>query len=1041
MRCKDIRFAKEISFNVEVPDMEGKLQEETLYEYQVTYDDFFVLVGDDFYRFEIIREEESVLENLNFYKDKSLLRLDKVSGKRAVFTLLAFSQSEIFTEEEALHIVIDQALEPDLRRNNIDSKNAIKEIKKQVLVDGKYCFSYGRGIDSESIELLGQRWSFVLAKTPQNYLHIIEMRPRNNKTVVENSVVLLQGNIVITDELSNRDVITRRVQEQYNNLLRDNAEFIKLWDIYDELEMESIRQEASEMGYLQYKSYKYLAGNLIFDLLGYADEKFVVNNMYYVAISKQMFNAQNPLDYNERAAVVIGTEVDKTCINTPTFVIKEEMDTARIIPESGYLLPSLSGSIIQRKRRMIARSKISSEKCEMSGLKNIIQAGSLVGVQGRHRNPVSSDLEKKILGSKGYHFTEKQKQAIDIAINTPDIAVIQGPPGTGKTTVIRSIVERIDELENSKAKILIASTQHDAVDNAVENISYGGVPVNRVSIRRRKEQDTLPIYQWIDDMVDSCEKWLLSNENDNQRSAVRDIFGRIVHIKETASWEERLEELLKVQEQMSTFVMNTELLFALNKLISSIKSKVSTKDNVATDDELICLLREQRTSKVAYLDDGVAQLKQLESYLLCENDKFEYDIPAYWKKLKRNVSDTPELDEYLAMFQEDIKQLEKLAGVDSLRVDDKLLEMDMSKVLLGIQTELLALGESKKQSLTNVIWEFTQELTNSYNVAKMIEAYSKINAATCQQSANPFISSAMKGFEDSYAYVIIDEAARSNPLDLLIPMSMGKKVILVGDHKQLPHMVEKDVVEAVIKKTNKMDANSVLEESLFMRLFNLILKEDERTGITRTAMLTEQYRMHEDICGIVNLFYDGKLETKCSREEKEHNLEMYNNKALVWLDMPISDDNPIENKGISKSRDCEVERIKEELAKILAKSKYKIGIITFYSEQAGLIRKMVQKEFPGEIHRIEVGTVDAFQGKEFDVVILSTVRSNTYEDIRQRVGFLNNNNRLCVAFSRAKRLLITIGDSATVAKNGDEVYIEALAELLTACKNGGGYYE
>ena len=57
-----------------------------------------------------------------------------------------------------------------------------------------------------------------------------------------------------------------------------------------------------------------------------------------------------------------------------------------------------------------------------------------------------------------------------------------------------------------------------------------------------------------------------------------------------------------------------------------------------------------------------------------------------------------------------------------------------------------------------------------------------------------------------------------------------------------------------------------------------------------------------------------------------------------------------------------------------------------------------------------------FMGKEFDVVILSAVRSNTETEMNKRVGFLNNNNRLCVAFSRAKRLLITVGDSKTVAK-------------------------
>ena len=103
---------------------------------------------------------------------------------------------------------------------------------------------------------------------------------------------------------------------------------------------------------------------------------------------------------------------------------------------------------------------------------------------------------------------------------------------------------------------------------------------------------------------------------------------------------------------------------------------------------------------------------------------------------------------------------------------------------------------------------------------------------------------------------------------------------------------------------------------------------------------------------------------------------------------------------------------------------------------------MVDNEFPGDTDRISVGTVDAFQGKEFDIVILSTVRSNSEEDLKKRVGFLNNNNRLCVAFSRAKRLLITIGDSKTVAHNGTDVIIGPLNELLMRSKREDiGYYE
>ena len=103
---------------------------------------------------------------------------------------------------------------------------------------------------------------------------------------------------------------------------------------------------------------------------------------------------------------------------------------------------------------------------------------------------------------------------------------------------------------------------------------------------------------------------------------------------------------------------------------------------------------------------------------------------------------------------------------------------------------------------------------------------------------------------------------------------------------------------------------------------------------------------------------------------------------------------------------------------------------------------MIDDEFPSDTHRISVGTVDAFQGKEFDVVILSAVRSNQETEMNKRVGFLNNNNRLCVAFSRAKRLLITVGDSKTVANDGNNTIIAPLDELLKRSKREDiGYYE
>jgi superfamily I DNA and/or RNA helicase len=89
-----------------------------------------------------------------------------------------------------------------------------------------------------------------------------------------------------------------------------------------------------------------------------------------------------------------------------------------------------------------------------------------------------------------------------------------------------------------------------------------------------------------------------------------------------------------------------------------------------------------------------------------------------------------------------------------------------------------------------------------------------------------------------------------------------------------------------------------------------------------------------------------------------------------------------------------------------------------------------------------VGTVDSFQGREFDVVLLSTVRSNVDRvNLKRRVGFLSVRNRLCVALSRAKRLMVTVGDADTVAGTVEGQAVPELFQLLTLCRSQEGYYD
>jgi len=1053
MNSKDIRFAtQEYAFNVRCKDSSIELKVNTIYEYQIVADALLIGNKSCFVPVDVLNVKSEVFLELNKYAGKSLLRLDRANPETEtyVFDLLCFYQHTHF--EQPYQIVLDAAIYPELRRRNLDSKSAVKFLTNELVFDGKYWFAYGNDRRNNEQRLYGKSVSVAVRPSPQGYLHVLDIREHRNR--LDNLITLMSGTIEIKDDTEALQRVTEEFLDRYQQATRDNAELINLWKIYDELDQEAVKADAADMGFLKYKSYHRSKGNLVFNVDGgYVLSEFLRSDMQYAVLSPECFNQEQPLEYSPKAAIVIGSEFDKKCVNTTEFIISEEyIDSFKKLPDRGYIVPSINGSIIQSKRRKAARNRILNGENPLPGLNLLIQSGDIVGVIGKERPAVTDHLHKYIFGSdKTKDFNDRQKEAIRIAVNTPDIAVIQGPPGTGKTQVIKAIIERINELENGEARILVTSTQHDAVDNAIKGVSYGGVPVNRVFNRERAATEDAPVFGWIDEMIGSCTAWLSRNRT---QSTTQDIFTCMAALKD-ADGDVVRNKLKELYHLLQKDGYSAEVLAMLNDTIVELID-VSEPTFYADGDTLFLeLIERQRITRDTFLADGSKQLGNLERYLKFDCDDVDFEIPGYWKQLKQATSETDELDELLAHLKADLGVLKNMcAGAEEGSSTAEDLDKVLAPVIAAINSELAMRTDelNDSQKLYNQVWLFKRELSNIQNVKQLISAYSQVNAATCQQSANKYISPAMKGFDEKYDYVIIDEAARSNPLDLLIPMSMGKKVILVGDHKQLPHMVERDIVESVIAKTKDSTAGQVLEESLFMRLFNNVHEADEKAKldpnkpvhISRTCTLNEQFRMHSQICELITVFYqDEHLKTACADVDKLHNLNLYNNKSLVWLDVLPNEKHPAESKGVSKSRPCEVEIARKELSKILmANSEFDVGIITFYSKQAELLKRMVEDEFPSDAYRISVGTVDAFQGKEFDIVILSAVRSNIETDMRKRVGFLNNNNRLCVAFSRAKRLLITIGDSKTVANDGKITIINPLNELLQRSKQEDvGYYE
>ena len=260
----------------------------------------------------------------------------------------------------------------------------------------------------------------------------------------------------------------------------------------------------------------------------------------------------------------------------------------------------------------------------------------------------------------------------------------------------------------------------------------------------------------------------------------------------------------------------------------------------------------------------------------------------------------------------------------------------------------------------------------------------------------------LKDFE--FDTTIIDEATQATIPSVLIPICKAKKFILAGDHKQLPPTV-------LSEKAKK------LSETLFEKL---IQKYPQKS-----VLLNIQYRMNELLMEFPNKeFYEGKLKTHESVKNitlKDLKIKKPNfgnfwdeildpENVICFLDTSKSERKfEIKKPGsTSKENPFEVEIVKiilEKMFKIGIKKEW-IGVITPYDDQLDLLRKSLKE-------KIEINTVDGFQGREKEIIIISFVRSSK----EKILGFLTDLRRLNTAITRAKRKLICIGDSETLSSH------------------------
>jgi len=313
-----------------------------------------------------------------------------------------------------------------------------------------------------------------------------------------------------------------------------------------------------------------------------------------------------------------------------------------------------------------------------------------------------------------------------------------------------------------------------------------------------------------------------------------------------------------------------------------------------------------------------------------------------------------------------------------------------------------ALLETKDFKSLVIQKDWVNRIVGRMDVQQHFIKNAEIVSGTCTGVVSNYVINDMV-----FDYVIIDEAAKATFPELLISIIRAKKIIMVGDHKQLPPVLDEELIKNS-KQTfieSNLDFNT-LYNSIFMKLFEHLPKENKQ-------VLNTQYRMHPTIGTMISqLFYDNQILNGVSIEDRKHNIKQYMDLAIVWLDTSKSPDRFEENVSTTYRNLLEANIVKEQLKLInnsIESTKYDVGVITPYSGQKNLIRNEIQQIAYNNINgNVVVNSVDAFQGGQKDIIIYSTVRSS---DKHKNIGFLKSEERLNVAFSRAKRLLIIVGDA------------------------------
>lgn len=739
---------------------------------------------------------------------------------------------------------------------------------------------------------------------------------------------------------------------------------------------------------------------------------------------------------------------------------------------SGFLHAAVGGDYRRLERREKALDRLLRQAIPLPQLLPLLQ-GRLARGPSRGREITAwTEAARKAFG--GNEPTKAQTLALHAALNTPDIAVIQGPPGTGKTEVIAALQTRLVEEGKKTAvvsrQMLLTSSQHEAVDNLVERCKvWDGIPAVKIDSQQRVSMGEID--RWVRETHEALRADIESSPVGRRTQALRSVARRVAgYCAQPIASEELLPWLDSIREQVADLLSGQALgrLDELRRDMARYRAGVEQRADPRRE-ALLRTIRGVRYTSVAFADDG----PQRAAAALVTLRRLPETAERHTEILERAASWTgAEVPPFLAELETARGELLDRFAPPVPRYGPAEPRDDVLNVLDEIIAELGTTQRDSDEGVMVALQEFLEDLDGDpEGVYATLRLYTPALASTCQQADSPRMQDVKDG-ELLFDTVIVDEAAQANPLDLLIPLTMAGRVVLIGDHHQLPQMLEPDVEQEL--KGNDPQALGLLRQSLFGQLFGL-LSSDLALPL-RAVRLDTQYRMHPVLGEFVaRNFYQGALESVLPEKRFRHGLAEFGDRPAAWI--RVGREFGEEVGGRSKARPAEARIIASVLNRYARdRPDLTFGVIGFYRSQIEELKDALhdvhllerdrdeylpipelRRNHKGEnVTRLQVGTVDSFQGRQFDVVFLSVGRSTPVpRDIRQRAaspegrtskeyakwtartyGHLGISNRMCVAMSRQKRLLVVVGDDSLFDPVIAPASVGPLSDFRRMCTGG-----